>query len=160
MTFTSGEDRNYVSDRETLYRSVWQKPNYLVYDADGNLRVSSAAFDDEDNEISLFRHDLCEDPPNSRPPRMRDTDFVLALLAQRIREQHLAYGNNETYTIDVRPDLSNNQHVSHAVVFPSRSIGSKAFYKLKKRMAEIVEEDWPIKPDADFLASLRMGAGE
>ena len=155
MSITDIIPSDTIADREVLYRSVWQQPQYLVKVSDGDLRVSSAAFADDGNEISLFRHDLCESPPSSNPPKVRETDFVVSLLASRIRQQQISIGDKgEVLTIDVRPDTAGGQHVSHAVVYPNRTVGKKVFRKVKKRMSEIVEEDWPIRPDADFVASL------
>lgn len=150
-----------VLDEEILYRSVRQQASYIVKDAAGRLRVSSAAFDDHENEVSLFRHNLCDAPPLSNPPRLGQTDFMVSLLASHIREQRIQFGNNgEVFRADVRPDTTNNQHTSHAVVYPDRTIGSKVFLKLKKRMAEIAEETWAIPPDPNFVASLLARATE
>jgi len=161
MSVTDTVALDQVADREILYRSVWQQPQYLVKDAEGGLRVSTAAFDDDGNEISLFRHDLCVSPPLSNPPRVRDTDFLLSLFASRIRQQQISFGDKgEIMTADVRPDTGDGQHVSHAVVYPDRTVGKKVFRRLKKRMTEIVEENWPIKPDANFVAALPIKSEE
>jgi hypothetical protein len=161
MLVTNTTDSNRVSDGETLYRSVWQKPECLAKYADGTLHISAAAFDDRAFQISLFRHDLCEEPPHSNPPRMSQTDFVLALLASRIREQKLTVGEqNTSMSLDVLPDTAGDQHSSHAVVHPSLTINKNAFRKLRVRMAEIVEKDWPIKPDPDFIAALPIKTAE
>ena len=92
---------------------------------------------------------------------MSQTDFVLALLASRIRQQELTVGEQgKLLSLDVLPDTTNDQHVSHAVVHPSLTINKNAFRKLRVRMAEIVEEDWPIKPDPDFVATLPFKTAE
>lgn len=161
MSVTDTTDLGRVGDGETLYRSVPQQPTFLAKDEGGALRLSSAAFDDSGNEISLFRHDLCEAPPFSDPPRRQATAFVLSLVASRIRQEQISFGNTgETLNLDVRPDTTEDQHASHAVVYPDRSVGTKVFRKIKRRMAEIVEEDWPIMPDSDFIASLPIKTAE
>lgn len=155
MSVTETTNSTRVGDGETLYRSVWKNPDCLAKYADGTLRVSAKAFDDREKQISLFRHDLCDEPPLSNPPRMSQTDMVVALLASRIREQQLSVGSdNAILSLDVLSDTTNNQHRSHAVVHPSLTINKNAFRKLRTRMAEIVEENWPIPPDPDFVAAL------
>lgn len=159
---SEGENADRVSDDETLYRSVWQQAQYFVKDADNNLRLSSGAFDDPAKEISLFRHHLCDDPPYSCPPRLRPDDVVVALLPNRIRAEKITTGPGEIFGLDVFPDPGNGQHVSHSVVrfVPSKDIGKKVFYKLKKRLTEIVEETWPIMPDPLFIDSLPVRGDE
>ena len=155
MLVTDTTNSNRVGDGEKLYRSVWQNPDCLAKYPDGSLRVSSAAFYDREFQISLFRHDLCEGAPDSNPPRLNQTDFVIAFLASRIRQQELTVGeHNKLLNLDVLSDTTNNQHRSHAVVHPSLTINKNAFRKLRTRMAEIVEENWPIPPDPDFVAAL------
>jgi len=92
---------------------------------------------------------------------MSQTDFVLALLASRIRQQELTVGDEgKLLSLDVLPDTTDGQHISHAIVHPSLTINKNAFRKIKKRMAEIVEEDWPIPPDPAFVATLEARAME
>ena len=156
MSVTDTTSLDAVADGELLYRSVWLQSSYLVKDAEGQLRVSSAAFDDMCNEISLFRHNLCETPPLSNPPRVREDDFVLSLLAIRIRKLEIPFGSEgEMLKADVRPDTTDGQHIAHAVIYPNLTVGSKVFYKLKKRLTEIIEKDWPIKPSPEFVATLK-----
>lgn len=161
MLVTETTALNQVSDGEMLYRSVWQRPGCLAKDDAGGLHVSSAAFDDRTLRISLSRRKFCVDPPNNNPPRMSQTDFVLALLASRIRQQELTVGDEgKLLSLDVLPDTTDGQHISHAIVHPSLTINKNAFRKIKKRMAEIVEEDWPIPPDPAFVATLEARAME
>lgn len=161
MSVPNTTEIDRVDDGETLYRSVWQKPDCLAKYADGTLHISAAAFDDRAFQISLFRHDLCEGPPHSNPPQMSQTDFVLALLASRIRQQELTVGEQgKLMSLDVLPDTTGDQHASHAIVHPSLTINKNAFRKLRVRMAEIVENDWPIKPDPDFVAALPIKTTE
>jgi hypothetical protein len=115
MVEDHGTSENSIGDSEILYRSVRPTSQEIYYDEFGTLRVSPQAFADRSRLPSLFRHDLCDAPPLSNPPRLGLDQAVVFLTAGEIREkagpiEHKAEGTSlVTYLIDVRPDTE-NQH--------------------------------------------------
>jgi hypothetical protein len=161
MPDAGGESVPPVSDDENLYRSIWLKPQCFSLDENGALRVSPEAFADKSKRPSLFRHDLCDAPPHSNPPRLGPDQAVASLLAGNIREKagpivHQAEKREPvTYLIDIAPDLSDGQHRSHAIVFATPAFETRrAFEKLKLRLALLVEA-LVIPPPAEFVNELR-----
>lgn len=153
-----------VGDEETLYRSIWLRTECFFFDEEGVLRVSAEAFADRNKQPSVFRKHLCDAPPDSNPPRLHSEDAVVSLIAGKIREaspiQHQS-GKNPVvaHVIDVRPDTSEGQHRSHAIVYANPEFpNSNAFAKLKLRLAQLVE-NWAIQPGTDFVEQLKIMAG-
>jgi hypothetical protein len=152
-----------IADSEVLYRSIRPRPEEVYFDSEGQLRVSPQAFADKSKQPSLYRHLLCDAPPYSNPPRMGPDQAVVTLIAGDIRERAGPIDHRPEkqepvrYVIDVKPDLSNHQHRSHAVVFANPEFKTNgAFEKLKLRLAQLIEaENWAIKPDETFLEQIR-----
>ena len=90
---------------------------------------------------------------------MHDDSAVLSLKAGTIRGplEHVsgtgAGAEATVYVIDVEPDVSNGQHVSHAIVTAAPHYKqSRPFDKLKLRLVLLaVGRGWEIPPDPDFV---------
>lgn len=158
MTNEGNDSEERIEDDETLYRSVWLKPECFYIDEGGALRISGQAFADKRKEPSVFRKHLCDDPPYSNPPRLDPDQAVVSFTAGNIREKAspIAHQSDQNeppieYLIDVRPDRSEGQHRSHAIVFATPAFKTnRPFEKLKLRLAQLVEA-WAILPDPAFV---------
>lgn len=150
---------DYVDDDEIVYRSIRLEPRNFRVGADGEVFVSANAFNDRMKQPSFFRHRLTDKPPYSNPPRMNDTDALVALVAGAIRQTFTfmsgqgSLKSETAYIIDIRPDVSGGQHKSHAVVFSNPEYKTNgAFDRLKERLAILSSEtDWAIPPAEAFV---------
>jgi hypothetical protein len=152
-----------VASGENLYRSIRLVPNNFYRDSEGNWHISSEAFSDIAQRVSLFRHQLCDNPPSSNPPRLNADDVLACLIAGRIMsetientpEQGMDKGRTTTYRFFIEPDQSDNQHISHVVVVPNPEFTSrKVFDKLKRRLVILIEKCL-FPPPSEFVDSLR-----
>ena len=147
-----------VLNNETLYRSIWLKPECFYFE-EGTLHVAAQAFADSNKRPSLYREHLCDAPPYSDPPRIGSDQAVVSLIAGKIREASPILHQSEKklveeHVIDVKPDLSNGQHRAHCVVFSNPDFpNSNAFKKLKLRLAQLVER-FDIEPKQEFIDTL------
>lgn len=131
-------EENYVADEEILYRSVrvsdctWQ---------DGQIEISSQAFNDASREISVNRAKL-------RPAdetRLSPTDGVVRLIAREVRDIQSVTFNGQVYQIDVRPaPIPDNP--SHALIIGVPALENTPFKKLKTALKKIAEMELPPNP--------------
>lgn len=123
--------------------------------------VSSQAFDDPKMQPSLYRHDLCEAPPESNPPRMSETDGVLHLSPKNIRQIKLSAhfpdptapkGKIEkSVSVQLEPDPE--PHPSHAIVITEPALpSSRSFQKLQQKLRD--QADWALEPDPSLIAEV------
>ena len=116
-----------VDDNEILWRYL--RPDWIVPPEKGGPRVSSAAFKER----------------TSSAPRGEVSVFRLALLTAVLREQQaLTWAHAAEFRAvqaralghSVEPDVTENQHRSHAVVIPPVPPPSKPWEKNARRIAE------------------------
>jgi hypothetical protein len=149
-----------VGKEESVYRSVEEKRINYEY-ADGKVRLASAAFFDSQEKPSLYRHLLCESPPESNPPHMSETDAVYVLIVNEIEvgftfKSGSSPKKQETisYLPKVVSDTSEEQHISHSIVVckPSPWRISKDFDRLREILAVLANRrEPPIPPRKEFL---------
>jgi hypothetical protein len=159
-----------VASEEDVDRSIFLIKGCIAVTGDGSVYVSANAFADKEKQPSLYRRCLTDDPPYSNPPRLfspekQFLDAVVTLRAGAIRQlspfvADSGEGRNRvttTYSINIKPDLSDNQHQSHAIVYAEPNYRSNsAFERIKERLARIANEriateGWAIAPDPDFI---------
>ena len=147
----SNSDR--VADNELLYRSIRLIENNFRKESDGTVRLSSQAFTDRSKEPSVYRHNLCESPPYGNPPRLGETDAVAGLIAATIRRNSPLLHQGDEYQIDIRPEPED--HLAHAVVFARPEFpNDKPFRRLRELLTKIIEQEWPIPPNEEFIENL------
>jgi hypothetical protein len=130
------EDR--VDDAEWLYRSVGVSE--ILRDDLGNVvRVSSQAFADRQQEVSVDRATHCDHEP--RRVQKSRSDAVAELLTGEVRGirsliQRDAEGREiGLYTIDVRPDPL-LENAAHALIYADPRFASRSLFKrLQERLA-------------------------
>ncbi len=129
---------DHVADDEWLYCSVRQSE--IIRDSDRRpVRVSSQAFGDRGQEVSVDRARLRNEDPSHA--QRSQTDAVAQLLTAEVRAirtlaQRDEHGHESgVYSIDVRPDpLPENP--AHAVIFADPRFASRSlFRKLQERLA-------------------------
>jgi hypothetical protein len=139
-----------VGDDERLYRSVRPKLEECYFNPEGQLVLSTEAFNDRQRRVSVYRHDLCESPPHSNPPRLDHDQAVVSATAEEIREkspyEHKPDGKPASqYDIDVWPDTE-DQHRAHCVIMATPDATRGAFEKLKLHLRTVFTT-WDICPD-------------
>jgi hypothetical protein len=129
-----------VDDAEWLYRSV-RGSEILRNDAGQSMQVSSQAFGDRQQELSVDRASLCDHDP--RRARRSPTDAVVELLAGDVRGirslvQRDARGHESgLYIIDVRPDPL-PENTAHALIYADPRFATRSlFKKLQERLAHM-----------------------
>ena len=154
-----------VSDEEKLYRRVPADPTLYRVENDA-VRVSTIAFNDRNNAVSVDRALLCNHDP--KHTQKSSTDGILVLIAQdvraidSVRSEGVDVGANRakkdiTYIFDVKHapikgDSASPSNIAHAVIIPTPDYANNsAFKKLKERLALLVSnkswsETWEIEP--------------
>lgn len=129
-----------VADDEVLYRAIRSDANLLTYDVDGNLRISSNAFNDALRRPSVDRECLCTDGPTECQMRFAPGSGVLSLLTADVREISATHGvTGIVYCADVEAvPLSYN--ATHAEIYGKPSFDTdKVFVRIKHALARIAQ---------------------
>lgn len=137
-----------VTDDELLYRRIPSNPLCFMRESDGTIRISSAAFNDRQQRISVDRARLC----NHQPAWTKNNDpaaGVVSLVAQHIRtiSDIITYDKRgslvQKHMIDVVP-APLDENVAHAEIVVEPEAGEKAFRRLRKQLAQLAR--WEILP--------------
>ena len=129
-----------VADDEVLYRAIRSDANLLKYDDNGNLRISSNAFNDALRRPSVDRACLCTAGPTECQMRFAPGSGVLSLLTSYVREISATHGvTGIVYCADVEAvPLSYN--ATHAEIFGKPSFDTdKVFVRIKHALARIAQ---------------------
>lgn len=116
-----------VDDNEVLWRYL--RPDWIVPPDKGGPRVSSAAFKERNpstprGEVSVFRVALLTDELREQQART----WARAAEFRAVEARALGHA--------VEPDVTDNQHRSHAVVIPPVPPPSKPWEKNARKLAE------------------------
>lgn len=134
---SAGDDG--VRDDEVLYRAVANDPDrYLPLDAQGNRRVSSAAFNDAGRRPSVDRAALCPGGPQETRARFSPGSGVLSVAARDVRALTATHGGTgKVYGVDVEPvPLPDNP--AHAEIFGRPPFDTdKVFERIKQALARL-----------------------
>ena len=115
-----------VADDEVLYRAIRSDANLLTYDDNGNLRISSNAFNDALRRPSVDRACLCTDGPTECQMRFAPGSGVLSLLTADVREISATHGvTGIVYCADVE------QYPFHTTLHMPRSTASHRLIQTK-----------------------------
>ena len=127
-----------VADTETLYRAVRNDLRFIALDSDGNVRISSMAFNDPERRPSVDRVALCPGGPQETRDRFRPGSGILSLSAGDVRTLTATHGGTgATYGVDVEPvPLPDNP--SHAEIFGRPPFDTdKVFERIKQALTRI-----------------------
>ena len=136
-----------VSDEETLYRAVSNAPRYIATDAEGQIRISSMAFNDAGRRPSVDRAALCPGGAEETRARFSPGSGVLSLQAKAVRAVTTTHGvTGATYGVDVEP-VPLPENPSHAEIFGRPPFDTdKVFERIKQALARLATVALP--PDA------------
>ncbi|TAJ19431.1 MAG: hypothetical protein EPO47_05925 [Rugosibacter sp.] len=143
-----------VKDEEILYRSVAKECFTLV---DGNLKLTSTAFNDPAQNPSVDRAKLCGfNPAHAKKKPAHGVVSLTALSVRQIADviQNDEHGQPESaHEIDVMSDPIKNHltlpdNPAHALIIAHPDFANdKVFKKLKKSLARIASQGgWLIEP--------------
>ena len=135
---------DHVCGDETLYRKVPDQKNiHYKPIGGGKHRVTSAAFDDKSQQISVDRAKLRGNDPELS--KKLSTDLVVCLQAGRVQDT----GGSER-TVDVRPDPNPPEapdNDAHALIVVDKPFPSQTqFQKFTRVLARIANSHWAIPP--------------
>ena len=145
-----------VADDETLYRRVPCIEGLYVIQADGSVKVSSAAFSDRSFRPSVDRAELCHNDP--RKTQRELSDGVVSVVTLDVRSIHTVVQNDtggkliQTFRVDVEhvpilkhPTLPDN--AAHAEIYTNPACPNKSvFRKLSERLAQLANgRPWEIE---------------
>jgi hypothetical protein len=131
---------DHVTDEERMYRSA--RASEVLHDASGRpVRVSSQAFGDRSQQVSVDRAVRCDHNPHFT--QKSPSDAVVELIAREVRAIRSLVQRDEQgrevglYTIGVRPDpLPDN--AAHAVIYPDPQFASRSVFKrLQEQLAQL-----------------------
>jgi hypothetical protein len=145
-----------VDDVETLYRRIRHIEGLYVVQADGTVRVSSAAFSDPLFRPSVDRAKFLHNDPKKA---QRDpSDGVVSIVARNVRSIDTVVQNDkagkiiQTFDVDIEhvpvldhPTLPDNP--AHAEIYTNPHCPNKSvFRKLAERLAQLANErPWEIE---------------
>jgi hypothetical protein len=145
-----------VTDDETLYRRVPCIEGLYVIQADGSVKVSSAAFSDRSFRPSVDRAELCHNDP--RKTQREPQDGVVSVVTRDVRSIDTVVQNDtdgkliQAFRIDVEhvpilnhPTLPDN--AAHSEIYMNPACPNKSvFRKLLERLAQLANErPWEIE---------------
>lgn len=131
-----------VSDEEELYRRIRNLQGYYVVENGKCSHISSQAFSDRGQRISVNRADLCDKNPSR--VQNEDDDAVVSILTEIVRVIELSgEGENKKtflYKIDVEPKpLQDNP--AHAEIFATPDYATKStFRRLCEKLSRLYDE--------------------
>lgn len=134
----------HLCSDETLYRKVPNQKNiHYKSIGGGKHRVTSAAFDDKKQQISVDRAKLRGNDPELS--KKLSTDLVVCLQAGKVRDT-----SSPARSVDVKPDPNPPEapyNDAHALIvvdppFPSQT----QFQKFTRVLARIANSHWAIPP--------------
>jgi hypothetical protein len=144
-----------VADEETLYRRVPRVAGLYLVQADGSVKISSAAFSDRSFRPSVDRAELCRYDPSKTQHEL--SDGVVSVVTRNVRSidtvvQNDTVGNPiQAFSVDVEhvPILNHStlpDNPAHAEIFMNPSCPNKSvFRKLAERLAQLANErPWEI----------------
>ena len=129
-----------VADDEVLYRAIRSDANLVTYDDNGNLRISSNAFNDALRRPSVDRACLCTDGPTECQMRFAPGSGVLSLLTADVREISATHGvTGIVYCADVEA-VPFSYNTTHAEIYGKPSFDTdKVFVRIKHALARIAQ---------------------
>ena len=145
-----------VANNEILYRRVPCIEGLYMIQADGTVKVSSAAFSDRSFRPSVDRAELCHNDP--KETRHEPLDGVVSVVTRDVRSIDTVVQNDKdgkpirTFDVDVEPvpilrhpTLPDNP--AHAEIYTDPPCTNKSvFRKLAERLAQLANErPWEIE---------------
>lgn len=136
-----------VHGEETLYRSIRiEAEEGEIELTESGYRVTTQGFRDRYKCPSVYRHNYCDKPPYSNPPRKSPTQAVISFTAKQVRALSVLHGV-QSYIVDVLADPT-PEEIAHAVIAvtpPLNENQKDAFKKLRAALRHI-EYKWAIEP--------------
>lgn len=145
---------DFVQDDEILYRRIPSGRNLYKRKADGKIEISSQAFTDREQRVSVDRAILCNNNPEYTLGS--DSGGVISLIAREVRSIDELTRNDQKgniiqkFKIDVEPaPLPDN--LAHAEIYAIPAFADVdnkgAFHRLCRRLARLAESrQWEISP--------------
>ena len=145
-----------VADNEILYRRIPRIEGLYVIQADGTVKVSSAAFSDRSFRPSVDRAELCHNDPKKN--QHEPSDGVVSVITGDVRSTDTVVQNDKdgktirSFDVDVEPvPILNHPKLpdnpAHAEVYITPPCPNKTvFRKLAERLAQLANERrWEIE---------------
>jgi hypothetical protein len=138
VTYNASPTQQVIADEEVLYRAVLNDPRMLPEDNEGNLRISTLAFNDPARRPSVDRAVLCPGGPEETRKRFSPGSGVLSMTAANVRNITTVHGvTGQVYGVDVEA-VPLPENASHAEIFGRPPFDTdKIFDRIKQSLARI-----------------------